>query len=179
MVRELAEKFGVKTGKISILPEKRCKVANATAVNHNPPVIMVTEYLWNNLNTNEKRFILAHEMAHMKIGFSVHMWSNIITSWIIVLAIALPSWFDLHPVISVVGVLVAVGLFQYLIMYPRMRNIELDADNLAISITDNPDAAISALLRLEQLNYFFNVNQRTTHPTMKERLRVLEEIRQL
>ncbi len=173
---DLAGKLNVKVDKILIIPEKRWKTAFAGAISTHPPKIVITEYLWNNLDSNEKCFILAHELAHVRMGFRFHVWTNIMISWIITLGIMLPAWLSVYPHYSLVGGFVTAGLIQSLIIQPQLRRIELKADNLALSISKNPGAAVSALKKLEDLNSHYNVNNRTTHPTMKERFTAIEHI---
>jgi Zn-dependent protease with chaperone function len=173
ILSDLMSKLDVQVKQKLIVPEIYCKLATAAFIT-SPPRVLVTEYLWHNTDPDEKHFILAHELAHAKLGFSCHIWANRVYVSIVAISIMLPTWLRVEPFLSLLGGFIAASLVQMLIFNPRLRRIELEADTLAISATGNPEAAISSLNKLEKLNSHYNVNQKTTHPTMKERVNSMQ-----
>lgn len=171
LVEQLARAFQIAPPKLYLVENKKAGFANAYAVGHRSPRIYVTEMLWERLDEAECRFIMAHELAHLKLGHVPKIYLGmLIPLWLVVLSVASFLWTASLwlPLLA----LAAAYLVNFLIALPNRRNYELAADQLAVQLTGDADAAAAALLALQAANRGFRTNTRT-HPAIAARVEAL------
>ena len=149
-VFELAGRAGVKLNQIYVLPEAKAQRSNAFARGDN--AVMLTGSLLKHLSKREVDGIMAHEIGHLK---EKHPQRN---SWIMITVIVVTNIvgmvvaafipFELStPVILSLSLVAAILVLHFL-----SRSNERHADTIAISLTGDPEAFISGLAKLDQLN---------------------------
>ena len=125
-------------------------MSNAFARSDN--AVMLTGSLLKNLSRREIDGILAHEIGHLKEKHPQR------SSWITVIAIVVTNIVGMTvasiihvehstPVILTLGLAAAMLALHFV-----SRSNERHADSIAISLTGDPEAFISGLAKLSQLN---------------------------
>ena len=173
---EMLNKAGVSPRKLMILTLDNNR-ANAliTGLLPNFGGVFLTETLVKNLDTEEIKAIIAHELGHIKKN---HLWTRtgIFTLWSLILFLTYTS-----PIIRTVS---SIGVFLFIMFFSYIsRKQESEADIFAAEMT-SPDDIISALKHLENINYgtvgkmFKQKNdfeEQRTHPGLEKRIEVIEK----
>ena len=149
-VLDLASEAGVFVKHIYVIPDGRAQLANAFATSQD--TVAITNSLLKNLSRREVDVVMAHEIGHLQARHP-HM-RNTIT---IVVMIAM----------NVVGSMVAVSIglhnltpivfsaaiaLSSLILFFVSRRAERQADEISITLTNDPEAFISGLAKISKLN---------------------------
>ncbi|HWS99963.1 MAG TPA: M48 family metalloprotease [Pyrinomonadaceae bacterium] len=175
---ELAARAGVPLKQIYILPEGKGRAANAFARSDN--TILLTDSLPRHLTEREVATVVAHELAHLKerhprtlgIVFMVTVAAAAFVTPALASAASLERW---QPALYSVAIAAAMMVTHYV-----SRGYERHADALAITLTRDPEAFITALAKLARLNVL-PVHWGTwddawsTHPSTEHRVRRLAE----
>ncbi|HJU53346.1 MAG TPA: M48 family metalloprotease [Pyrinomonadaceae bacterium] len=175
---ELAARAGVPLKQIYILPAGKGQTANAFARSDN--TVMLTDSLPRHLDEREVTAIVAHELAHLKEGhprsLGITFISTIIGAGVVMSLLAnsanIERW---TPALFSVGLAAAM-----LVTHHVSRGYERHADALAITLTRDPEAFITALAKLARLNvlplHWGRGNDTwSTHPSTEHRVRRLAE----
>ena len=152
---------------------------NAFATGRNPEnsVICVTTGLLNKLDYYELEGVVAHEMGHIK-NYDIRLSAivSVMVGFVVMLSDIFSRTFLLgssnrdrsngNPILMIVGLicLVLSPIFGQLMQLAISRKREYIADATAVEFTRNPDALISALLKLDSdSNELHTANKATAH----------------
>jgi len=176
-VLELAGRMGVVVNKIIVLPAGKGQIANAYASKNK--TVIFTDYLLEHLNKREVDATTAHELAHLRhkhpvkrgLAFLAAIFLPAYFSWISSLLSA-PVGTPFRLLASDSGVKFQTQLFLamqwfeqwsqrdfVLIMlgltgfYFLSRRFENQADDTAVRVARDPEAAITGLLKISRLNF--------------------------
>ena len=174
----LAEKAGITLRQIYVFPMARWRLANAYASEQN--TLLLTDWLLRHLSTREVDAVIAHELAHMKRGHASKQALLLMVLW------AAPIvWFRLHDTMPdlawVVFWFLASWHLTLLISGLVSRRHEREADAQGIAIGQDPEAFISALARIGQLNAMPHELSRldenfSTHPSTRRRVEAVAQV---
>ncbi|MDQ2731018.1 MAG: M48 family metalloprotease, partial [Armatimonadota bacterium] len=147
----LAQNAGVKVQQLYFLKTGKETIANAFAVQGN--IVVLTEYLLQRLSRREVDAIVAHELAHLRHVHPARLKRIALFSIILPCASLLLWDWHTHSLFSgrffLLSGLVVMGV---LIVYYKSRQFEVVADRDAAALTGDPEALITGLLKLKQLN---------------------------
>ena len=188
---------------------------NAFATGRNPEnaVICVTTGLLDKLEYYELEGVVAHEMAHIK-NYDIRL--SAVVSVMVGFVVILSDWFTRitfwggprrrdddengNPILMLIGLifLILAPIFGQLMQLAISRKREFLADATAIEFTRNPDALISALIKISgdpnQLKVANNATENmyivnpfrgkksssslwSTHPSIEDRVEALRNIK--
>lgn len=194
----LAGRMGVQVKQVLVLPSGKGQVANAYA-SHNKRVLF-TDYLLEQLSKREVDATTAHELAHLRHRHPIKRWAaflagvflpayfstifGIITGllmipiglarWMAGLRVQMEffqamEWFEQWPQRDFVLIMLGLTGFYFL-----SRRFENQADETAVRVAGDPEAAITGLLKLSRLNYmpirFGKWETWLTHPSTAKRV---------
>ncbi len=196
-IQELTEKVGVKISKILKMDaSKRTKHTNAyfTGIGRVKRVVLF-DTLLNSMSTEEIIVVLGHELGHWK---KKHVLKQLVLMEAISLAVLylsfrlmqgslLLNWFDIstNSQFAKIAILMFLGTIAAFPFTPAFnlfsRRHEREADTFACELTDNPDAMISALVKLSKDN-LSNLHPHPvysafyySHPPVTERIQHIKE----
>ncbi len=173
---DLAARAGVPLKQIYILPAGKGQMANAFARSDN--TILLTDSLTRSLDEREVAAIVAHELAHLKerhphtIGLIFVI--TIVVANVVVRALSSAASLDRwSPALFSAAIGAAMLVTHYF-----TRGYERHADALALTLTRDPEAFITALAKLARLNVLPMHwggwdDAWSTHPSMDARVRRL------
>lgn len=188
---------------------------NAFATGRNPEnaVICVTTGLLDKLEYYELEGVVAHEMAHIK-NYDIRL--SAVVSVMVGFVVILSDWFTRitfwggprrrdddengNPILMLIGLifLILAPIFGQLMQLAISRKREFLADATAIEFTRNPDALISALIKISgdsnQLKVANNATENmyivnpfrgkksssslwSTHPSIENRVEALRNLK--
>lgn len=188
---------------------------NAFATGRNPEnaVICVTTGLLDKLEYYELEGVVAHEMAHIK-NYDIRL--SAVVSVMVGFVVILSDWFTRitfwggprrrdddengNPILMLIGLifLILAPIFGQLMQLAISRKREFLADATAIEFTRNPDALISALIKISgdpnQLKVANNATENmyivnpfrgkksssslwSTHPSIEDRVEALRNLK--
>jgi hypothetical protein len=174
---ELANKAGVKLSQIYVMPMAEWRFANAYASEGQN--LLLTDWLLRHLSSREVDAIIAHELAHMKCRHVSKL------SWLSVLLLfPLLVWIRVRNTLPdlewvVLGFLTAFHL-QGIISKMQSRRYEKQADIESLKIGGDPEAMITALIRVDELNTMphgmSDLDEAfSTHPATRRRIKTIGE----
>ncbi len=188
-IHALANKAGVKLQQIFLIADKSGQTANAFAATGNN--LMLTEFLLAQFSRREIDFIASHEITHLQLNhtskkslitlitFPIMVLFAVFFGIVIgVLGIYIPSLFHFVSLHAYPVILLFAICCSTLIELFISRRFEYQADAGAIRLTNDPEAAISALARLGRLNFEpmqwgkFN-GKFLTHPSVYYRIQAI------
>lgn len=167
---KVARGMGVSLRKVFIVPAGKGHLTNAYGMSN---AIAVTDSLGQYLNDGQIEFVIAHEVAHVRLR---HARTNLLLV-VTIFSIAAVSLFilpsqtkpfrPLFQLVAIFGPLIA--------LYYCARRFEYSADREAIEFTDAPEVAVRALARLHQARELPAAPDAfselfMTHPTFAHRL---------
>lgn len=166
----MAKQLGVRLQQLYVIPSGKGQMANAFARQGN--VISFTDFLLQRMTRREVNYVLAHELSHLKLGHPGKLAAASVVSYIVAttaLGFAEPFF---HPS-TLTRYALIVGIVT-LVPYFCSRRFEYAADAGAVAATGDPQAAISALFKLAQLNmlpiHWSNWTEKwLTHPSSLRR----------
>jgi len=173
---ELAIRAAVSVRQVFVLPAGRGQVANAYAAKTN--VVIFTDYLLERLSKREVNAVAAHELTHLQKRHPKKLISAFLAAafapfWVPYVGLSVVGL--LFPLLGLAGMetgnsmtldfyrawgafrgwpfhnllLIVLGFSGF---YFLARRFEFAADAGAVSLTGDPEAAITALLKLNRLN---------------------------
>jgi Zn-dependent protease with chaperone function len=166
-VFELAQRAGVRLGQVYVLPADENKMANAFATSANN--VLLCEYLLRQMNKREVDGVVAHEIGHLRLHHSRIKRVASLGSFLLPLgiSIALPfvssamtlithssAFFSAYLMLRQRTELMYAGsiLLSVLLNLVLSRRFEYSADAFAVTLTRDPEAMITALIKLGRLN---------------------------
>jgi Zn-dependent protease with chaperone function len=171
----MAEKAGIKLNQIYVFPTAKWRLANAYASEGNK--LLLTDWLLQHLDVREINAVIGHELAHMKLRHPSKL------SWLLALFVIPPvAWIRFHNEVPdlawiVLWLLGSWKLFKAISAWVS-RRYERQADSLGLTIAGDPEAFITALTRIGQLNLMPHELGRldenlATHPSTLNRLKTI------
>lgn len=167
-----AKTLGVKLQQVIILPAQRMQMANAFASQGN--TVIFTDFLLERMSKREVDAIAGHELTHLKRSHPAKLGMAMVAAcfapvWMtglptIAFALLFRAGLKLPPqtlmnIYSVIGKLSDWGIdgaiavaVAFAGVYALSRRFERQADAGAVALTNDPEAAITALLKLNSLN---------------------------
>jgi Zn-dependent protease with chaperone function len=139
----LAARAGVALAQLYVVPMRKSRLANAFAVQNR--TVILTDYLLARLDRAEVEAVLAHEVAHLRLGHPRRLGLTR------ALSLAIPITMSIYgaPVPWALAAFVA-GI---VIFTAVSRRCEFAADAGALALGAQPEALISGLARITRLNH--------------------------
>lgn len=182
---EYATQIGIHKVEVYSIPWAKFKIANAFQMGgFYSFYIFITDYLVENMNSNEIDFVLLHELYHAKRH---HLLKMLVSLSVLIFLLAtiryVPFGIVGNPILEIILMLsylyLLLGFSPLFIAYISRKN-ESEADLSAVRITRNQKAAISALRKLNTLNLLPEIKGRyrfyQTHPTIERRVGKIEKL---
>jgi Zn-dependent protease with chaperone function len=144
----MARQLGVKLQQVYIIPSGKGQMANAFARKGN--VISFTDFLLQRMTRREVNYVVGHELSHLKLGHPGKLAMAAVVGYFV--AITGLGFLDFFFHLSVVPHYALIVGVVTLVRYFWSRRFEYAADAGAVELTGDPEAAISALFKLAQLN---------------------------
>jgi Zn-dependent protease with chaperone function len=169
----LASRMGITLGKVFIVPAGKGHLTNAYGMSN---AIALTDNLGKYLTKFQMEFVIAHELAHVKLKHGRKLLLLIITiySGIALLLFNLPRRIvPFHPFIQTIAMLGPLLAFYYC-----SRRFEFSADGEAVAFTGHPETGVRALLGLYEAGDLAVATDRftqlfMTHPSFLQRVRAI------
>jgi Zn-dependent protease with chaperone function len=148
----LAAQAGQPLNQVYVLPMAQSREANAF-VNVKARVVLLTDYLVQSLSQREVDAIVSHELGHLRKPPPGKLLGGVLGgafSFVVVvvfvggLGAEQYRWLPAFPLVAVLGVVVLSTW--------RSRRWERVADAEAVTLTGDPEALITALLKIAKLN---------------------------
>jgi Zn-dependent protease with chaperone function len=170
----MARQLGVKLQQVYIIPSGKGQMANAFARKGN--VISFTDFLLQRMTRREVNYVLGHEMTHLKLGHPGKLAIAAVVSYFV--AVTSVSFAEPLLHLSAVPRYALIVAIVTLVPYFWSRRFEYAADAGAVEVTGDPEAAISALFKLAQLNmlpiHWSNWSEKwLTHPSSLRRAQAI------
>ncbi|WP_435348230.1 zinc metalloprotease HtpX [Haloarchaeobius sp. HRN-SO-5] len=204
MVRRLSQQADVPVPKVAVV-DSRVPNAFATGRTQKHSAVCVTTGLMNTLNREELEGVIAHELSHVKNRDVMVMTVASFLSTIAFLIFRFGFWFGGGRDRNNGGILVAIGvsllvwILSYLLIRALSRYREFAADRGAATITGQPSALASALMKISgrmesvptedmrdqaEMNAFFIIPVSagaltrlfSTHPSTERRIEALQRL---
>ena len=146
---DLGTRAGVPVRQLYVMPTTRGRIANAFAVQGG--TVILTDYLLDHLSEREVVATLAHEIGHLKHDHPRRLVFTLIVSVMGAFALmsGLESWVRMPAALAAPIAIALATLATTLVA----RGFERVADRLAVDLTQDPEALITALTRLSRLNH--------------------------
>ena len=198
-VFEFAKRLGVKLQHVVILPAQRTQVANAFASPSN--TVIFTDFLLDRMSKREVDAIAGHELTHLKRGHPAKLTLAMLAAcfaplWLLGLlgamagaaygvmltsAVSIPPMMlsGIYRSVSLISDWGVDGLIAVIVgfagVYALSRRFEREADQGAVALTKDPEAMITALLKLGSLNltpldWGKGTGASLTHPSTLKRI---------
>jgi Zn-dependent protease with chaperone function len=172
----IARRMGVTLRRVYVVPAGKGHLTNAYGMSN---AVALTDNLGKYLTKMQIEYVVAHEMAHVKLKHGRKHLLLVITIFatLALLLFHLPQqampFRPLVQVAAMIGPLVA--------LYYCSRRFEYSADGEAVNYTGDPETAISALANLYQARELPTAFNRfnelfMTHPTFAHRVRAIANI---
>lgn len=169
----VARGMDVTLRKVFVVPAGKGHLTNAYGMSG---AIALTDSLGQHLNNRQMDFVVAHEVAHVKLKHGRRHLLLVVTIFTLTpLALFLFSLQtkSLHPLfqlLAIFGPLIA--------LYYCSRRFEYSADREAIEFTDAPEIAVQALAKLHQSHELPSASDAftelfMTHPTLAHRVQAI------
>ncbi len=164
----LARRAGVTLKGIFLLPSGRLPVANAFATGNG--IVMVTDYILQKLNRREVEAVAAHELGHLqykhpkKLGLAILgiiLLPMIVRSVFPTFFYSISTFFPTRTYVGPWGTSDGLGYpsLDFLVatlclltFYAMSRRFERIADQRSVTLTDDPEALITAFAKLSLIN---------------------------
>jgi Zn-dependent protease with chaperone function len=169
----MASRMGVTLDRVYVVPAGKGHLTNAYGISN---AIALTDNLGKYLTKTQLEFVMAHELAHVKLkhvrkyfllGVAVFSITGVLLFWFSQRALPLRPLLQL---VAMIGPLVT--------LYYCSRRFEYSADEEAVDFTGDPETAIWALANLRQSSELPAAYDRltelfATHPTLAHRVHAI------
>lgn len=175
----LANKMGISHVDLYSIDWKKFKIANAFQAGPSKFSVFVSNYLLENMTSEEVNAVMAHELAHAKRKHVLKISSLVLLTSIIEVDLFVVAATLIHTFIwSVIAILAG---FVVLFMGPQLvfrlqRKFELEADEIAVRTLGEGRPLVSALQKLMELNLLPADSRSRTHPSVAKRIQRIEQI---
>ncbi|MDG7044089.1 MAG: M48 family metalloprotease [Nitrososphaerota archaeon] len=177
---EMAQRMDVDNVKLYTVDWRRFRTANAFQVGPRRFSIYVSNYLLDNLSSEEVNAVLAHELAHAKKRHVMKSMALIFFPTIVEMNVLVLGYVITQTNLVLGSIVFAAG-FAAIFLEPRIafrfqRRFELEADMIAVRTMGDGRPLISALEKLSALNLVPGGRRSRTHPSVIERIRRIEQL---
>ncbi len=166
----VARGMEVTLSKVFVVPAGKGHLTNAYGMSD---AIALTDNLGKYLNERQIEFVIAHEVAHVKLKhWRIHLLLavtifSITAVSLFLLPVRAKDFRPLFQLVAIMGPLIA--------LYYSSRRVEYSADREAIEFTDDSEMAVRALARLHQVRELPAASDAftelfMTHPTFAHRV---------
>ena len=166
----VARGMDVTLRKVFVVPAGKGHLTNAYGMSN---AIALTDSLGQHLNDRQMDFVVAHEVAHVKLKHGRKDLLLVVTIFAItalflfLFSLQIKNLRPLFQLLAIFGPLVA--------LYYCSRRFEYSADREAIEFTDAPEIGVQALAKLHQCRALPAASDAftelfTTHPTLEHRV---------
>jgi STE24 endopeptidase len=175
----LAGRMGVPRVDLYSIDWRRFKVANAFQARPRRYSVFISNYLLDNMSSEEVSAVMAHELVHAKKRHVLKLTAlilciSMVGSDFFIVADALNQGSMLPLILLVAGFAV---IFAGLSIVPRLqRRFELEADEVAVRTLGDGRPMISALRKLTDLNLLPVEERSGTHPSVAKRVERIEQL---
>jgi Zn-dependent protease with chaperone function len=168
-VFDLAKRAAVEIRQLLVMPAGKMQMANAFASRSR--MVIFTDYLLNRLDKREVAAVAAHEITHIQkkhVAWNTAGWIGLmLLPWFMRLSLAFVIGFAAVPLGLIGAARVSafllripqwpeLDLFAYsvglVLFYFQSRHLENAADAGAVRLTGDPEAVMTALLKIGRLN---------------------------
>ena len=200
-VFDLAKRAGVKIQQVFVVGAGRAKTANAAATSAN--TVMFTDYLLQRLSKREVDAVAGHELSHLRYGHPKKLgmtmmaviflptifhagwgvFTGLVGSLLTLIDLKVGmEWFRVSPKVlswpQMDLVVLCAGLGAF---YMLSRHFEFVADAGSVELVGDPEAKITALLKLSRLNltpiqWDKVTGSILTHPTTLKRIQNIARV---
>jgi Zn-dependent protease with chaperone function len=173
----VASAMGVSIGRVYVVPAGKGHLVNGYGMSN---AIGLTDNLGKYLTKPQKGYVIAHEVAHVKLKHPRKHLLLVMTTFSLasVLLFSLPERArSFRPIIQVLAILGPLGA-----VYCGSRRFEYSADKEAVEFTGDSETAIQALANLERSREELPAIQSRlmewfmTHPTFEHRVEAIAKI---
>lgn len=175
----LACRMGVPRVDLYSIDWQRFKVANAFQAGPRKFSVFVSNYLLDNMSTEEVSAVMAHELAHAKKRHALKLTAlvlfvTMVGSDLFIVGDMLnqASLLPLIPIGAGFAVIFAGGN----LVLRLQRRFELEADEAAVRTLGDGRSMISALRKLMDLNLLPAEARSSTHPSVAKRIESIERL---
>ncbi len=169
----VARGMGVTLRKVFVVPAGKGHLTNAYGLSD---AIALTDSLGQHLNDPQMEFVVAHEVAHVKLRHGLkHLISTVAIFAVTALALFLLSSQTKHlrPLFQVIAIFAPLVVHYYC-----SRRFEYSADREAVEFTEAPEIAVQTLTTLDESHGLpaatdAFVELFMTHPTFAHRVRAI------
>ncbi len=169
----VARGMEVTLGKVFVVPAGKGHLTNAYGMSD---AIALTDNLGKYLDERQIEFVIAHEVAHVKLKhWRIHLLGavtifSITAISLFLLPVRAKDFRPLFQLVAIMGPLIA--------LYYSSRRVEYSADREAIEFTDDSEMAVRALAKLHQVRELPAASGAftelfMTHPTFAHRVRAV------
>jgi Zn-dependent protease with chaperone function len=148
-IADLARQAGVSLHQLAVLPTGKMPQANAVAVLGGS--VLITDHLLRSLSRREVDAVAAHELAHLK--FRHPAWLLLLLLGAVAVPVftqpLLPEWWRSSAWLQHLPIGLMLAL---LALYYVMRRFEHQTDTYAAWLTGDPEALITALIKIHRLS---------------------------
>lgn len=169
----MASRMGVTLDRVYAVPAGKGQLTNAYGMSN---AIALTDNLGKFLTRTQLEFVIAHELAHVKLKH-VRKYFLLVLAVFSIAALLLFSFprraLPLRPLLQLVAMIGPLAALYYC-----SRRFEYSADGEAVDFTGDPETAIWALANLRQSNELPAAYDRlselfATHPTLAHRVHAI------
>lgn len=160
-VKELADKAGIGMPEVGIFPAQQSN-AFATGWNRNNALVAVSEGLLRNMNRNEVRAVIGHEIAHVANGdmITLSLIQGVINTFVMFFARIIGSVIDravfkneeghgfaYFIIVMIIEMVLAVLASMIVMWFSRVREFRADAGGAALTDKQSMIGALQSLKR--------------------------------
>jgi Zn-dependent protease with chaperone function len=169
----MASRMGVTLDRVYVVPAGKAHLTNAYGMSN---AIALTDNLGKFLTKAQLEFVMAHELAHVKLKH-VRKYFLLVPAFFSIAALLLFSFpqrvLPLRSLLQLVAMIGPLAALDYC-----SRRFEYSADGEAVDFTGDPESAIRALANLRQSNELPAAYDRltelfATHPTLAHRVHAI------
>lgn len=160
-VKELSEKAGIGMPEVGIFPAHQSN-AFATGWNRNNALVAVSQGLLRNMNRNEVRAVIGHEIAHVANGdmITLSLIQGVINTFVMFFARIIGSFIDkavfkneeghgfaYFMIVMVIEMVLAILASMIVMWFSRFREFRADAGGAALTDKQSMISALQSLKR--------------------------------
>jgi len=169
----LANRMAVTLSRVYVVPAGKGHLTNAYGMSN---AIALTDNLGKYLTKAQIDYVIAHELAHVKLKHArkqLLLWITVFSTMVLFLFLFRQRAMPFRPIlqfVAMVGPLIA--------LYYCSRRFEYSADREAVDFSDDPETAIRALANLHKFRELPEAHDRftelfMTHPTFAKRVQAI------
>jgi Zn-dependent protease with chaperone function len=165
--------MGVTLGRVYVVPAGKGHLTNAYGMSN---AIALTDNLRKYLTKVQIDYVIAHELAHVKLKHGrkqLQLWITVFSTMVLFLFLLRQQAMPFRPLLQFAAM---VG--PLIVLYYCSRRFEYSADREAVDFSDDPETAIRALANLHKFRELPEAHDRftelfMTHPTFAQRVQAI------